>query len=173
MVSRRFPYSSVYSCHLFLISSASVKSLSLLSFIVPILTWNVPFLSPIFLKRFLIFPILLFSSISLHWSLKKASYLSLLFSGTLHPVGPIFPFLPCFLLPLFPQLCVQPPQMTSLPSWNFGGKRSFWSPPLIQCYKSPSIVLQALSLPDLIPFIYPSPLLYNHKGFDLRHIWMV
>ena len=34
--------SSVYSCHLFLISSASVRSIPFLSFIVPIFTWNVP-----------------------------------------------------------------------------------------------------------------------------------
>ena len=33
--------SSVYSCHLFLISSASVRSILFLSFIVPIFTWNV------------------------------------------------------------------------------------------------------------------------------------
>ena len=33
---------SVYSCHLFLVSSASVRSLSFLSFIVPIFAWNVP-----------------------------------------------------------------------------------------------------------------------------------
>ena len=37
---RSFLYSSVYSCHLFLISSASVRSLSILSFIVPIFVWN-------------------------------------------------------------------------------------------------------------------------------------
>ena len=67
--------SSVYSCHLFLISS--VRSLLFLSFIVPILAWNRPVISQIFLKRFLVFPILLFSSISLHYSLKKA-FLSLL-----------------------------------------------------------------------------------------------
>ena len=30
-----------------------------------------------------------------------------------------------------------------------------------------SVVLQALCLPDLIPLIYLSSLLYNHKGFDL------
>ena len=35
--------SSVYSCHLFLISSASVRSIVFLSFIVPIFAWNVPF----------------------------------------------------------------------------------------------------------------------------------
>ena len=43
--------SSVYSFHLFLISSASIKALPFLSFFVPIITWNVPFISPIFLKR--------------------------------------------------------------------------------------------------------------------------
>ena len=61
--------SSVYSCHLFLISSASVRSIPFLSFIVPIFAWSVPSVSLIFLKRSLVFPILLFSSISLHWSL--------------------------------------------------------------------------------------------------------
>ena len=69
--------SSVYSCHLFLISSAFVRSIPFLSFIVPIFAWNVPLVSLIFLKRSLVFPILLFSSISLHWSLRKV-FLSLL-----------------------------------------------------------------------------------------------
>ena len=64
--------SSVYSCHLFLISSASVRSIPFLSFIIPIFAWNVPLVSLIFLKRSLVFPILLFSSISLHCSYKKA-----------------------------------------------------------------------------------------------------
>ena len=68
--------SSVSSCHL-LISSASVRSIPFLSFIEPIFAWNVPLVSLIFLKRSLVFPILFFSSISLHWSLKKA-FLSLL-----------------------------------------------------------------------------------------------
>ena len=71
--------SSVYSCHLFLISSASCKSIPYLSFIVPIFAWNVPLVSLVFLKRSLVFPILLFSSMSLHWSLRKA-FLSLLAS---------------------------------------------------------------------------------------------
>ena len=64
--------SSVYSCYLFLVSSTSVRSIPFLSFIVPIFAWNVPLLSLIFLKRALVFPILLFSCISLHWSLRKA-----------------------------------------------------------------------------------------------------
>ena len=75
---RSFLYSSsVCSCHLFLMSSASVRSLPFLSFIVRIFAWNVLLVSLIFLKRSLVFPILLFFSISLHWSLRKA-YLSLL-----------------------------------------------------------------------------------------------
>ena len=45
--------SSVYSWHLFLISSASVRSRPLLSFIEPIFAWTVPLVSLIFLKRFL------------------------------------------------------------------------------------------------------------------------
>ena len=72
-----FLYSSAYSCHLFLMSSASVRSIPSLSFSGPIFAWNVPLVFLIFLKRSLAFPILLFSSISLHWSLKKA-FLSLL-----------------------------------------------------------------------------------------------
>ena len=64
------------SCNLFLTSSASVRPIPFLSFIVPIFAWNNPLVSLIFLKRSLVFPILLFS-ISLHWSLKKA-FLSLL-----------------------------------------------------------------------------------------------
>ena len=75
---RYFMYSSsVYSFHLFLISSASVRSIPFLSFFEPIFAWNVPLVSLMFLKSSLVFPILLFSSVSLHWSLRKA-FLSLL-----------------------------------------------------------------------------------------------
>jgi len=81
--------SFVYSCHLFLILSASVRCIEFPSFIVPIFAWNVLLVSLIFLK-FLVFPILLFSSISLYWS-----PLYPLFFGTLHSNGYIFPFLLC------------------------------------------------------------------------------
>ena len=75
---RSFLYSScMYSCHLFLISSAYIRSRQFLSFIKPIVAWNVPLVSLIFLKKSLVFPILLFSSILLHWSRRKA-FLSLL-----------------------------------------------------------------------------------------------
>ena len=92
-----FYSSSVYSCHLFLRSSASVRSIPFMSFIVPIFAWNVPLVSLIFLKRSLVFPILLFSSISLHWSLRKAfsSLLAILWNSTLRWV-----YLSFFPLPL-------------------------------------------------------------------------
>ena len=49
---RSFLYSSsVYSCHLFLISSASVRSIPFLSFIKLIFAWDVPLVSLIFFMR--------------------------------------------------------------------------------------------------------------------------
>ena len=75
---RSFLYSSsMYSCHLFLMSYASVRSKLFLYLIVPIFAWNISLLSLIFLQRSLVFLILLFSSISLHWPLKKV-FLTLL-----------------------------------------------------------------------------------------------
>ena len=66
---KHFLYSfSVYYYHLFLIFSASVRSIQFLSFSMPIIAWNVPLIYPIFFQRCLVFPILLFSSISLHYS---------------------------------------------------------------------------------------------------------
>ena len=112
----------MYFYHLFLISSASVRSLLFLSFIMHILAQDLSLIAPIFLKRSLVFLILLSSSIPWHYSFKKAFYLSLLFSGTLHSAGYIFPFLPCLLLFFFTQLFVKPPQKTTLPFavflWN-------------------------------------------------------
>ena len=99
---RSFLYSSsVYCCYLFLISSASVRSIPFLSFIVPIFAWNVPLVFLIFLKRSLVFLILLFSSISFHWSLRKAflSLLAILWNSAFS--GYIFPFLLCLSLLFF------------------------------------------------------------------------
>ena len=61
------------SFHLFLISSASTIYLPFLSFIVPIFGWNAPFMFPVFLRRSLVFPLLLSSSIIKHCLLKKAA----------------------------------------------------------------------------------------------------
>ena len=74
---RSFLYTSVYSCHLFLISSASVRSITFLSFFWAHLCMKCPLGISNILEEILVFPILLFSSIYLHWSLSKA-FLSLL-----------------------------------------------------------------------------------------------
>ena len=98
---RSFLYSSsVYSCHLFLISSASVKSISFVSFIVPILVFL------IFWKRFLVFPVLFYSSISLHWSLRKAffSLLAILWNSSFKWIYLSFSPLP-FTSLLFTAIC--------------------------------------------------------------------
>ena len=84
-----------------------------------------------------------------HWG--RISYLSLLFFGTLHSNGYIFPFLLCDSHLFFSQLFVRPPQTTILLffisfSWGW-----FWLLHPVQCHKPPSIVLQALCLSDLIP----------------------
>ena len=107
---RSFLYSSVYSCHLFLISSASVRSILFPSFIEPIFAWNVPLVSLIFLKSSLVFPILLFSSISLHWSLKRAflSLLAILWDSAFKRVYLSFSH-------FYSQLFLRPPQTTTLP----------------------------------------------------------
>ena len=106
--------SSVYSCYLFLISSASVRSIPFLSFIEPIFVWNVPLVSRIFFKRSLVFPILLFSYISLHWLLKKAflSLLAVLWNSAFRCLYLSFSL--CFLLPFFSQLFTRPPQTAIL-----------------------------------------------------------
>ena len=64
-------------------------------------------------------------------------------------------------------------QTTVLPfcisfSWGWPG-----SLPPVQCHEALSIVLQALCVSDLIPWIYLSLPLYNCKGFGLGHTWMV
>ena len=83
--------SSVDSCYL-LIHSISVMSFLFLSFMVPIVAWNIPLISPVFLKRSLAFPILLFSSLSLYCSFKKAflSPLAILWNSI--QLGISFPF---------------------------------------------------------------------------------
>ena len=142
---RSFLYSSsLYSCHLFLISSASVRSIPFLSFIEPIFAWNVPLIFLIFLKRSQVFPILLFSPISLHWSLRKA-FLSLhavLWNSAFKWEYLSFPPLLFASLPL--QLFIRPPQTVILLfcisfSWGWS-----WSLSAVQCHKLPPIVHQAL-----------------------------
>ena len=50
-------------------------------------------------------------------ALRRLSFFSLLFSGTLHSFGYIFPFFTCLSLTFFSQLFVRLPQTTTSPSW--------------------------------------------------------
>ena len=161
----------MYSCHRFLISSASVRSIPFLSFIEPISAWNVPLVALIFLKRPLVFPILFFSSISLHWLLRKAFWylLVILWNSAFKWVYLSFSPLPFASLPFSP-VCKNA-------SDNHFAFLHFFSLGMVlitaSCTMSQtmSIVLQE-ELSDLIPWIYLSFPLHNHKGFDLDHSWM-
>ena len=77
---------------------------------------NVPWYLLIFLKRSLVLPILLFSSISLHWSVRKAflRLLVLLWNSAFKWVCLSF-FSLCLSLLFFSQPFVRPSQTTNLP----------------------------------------------------------
>ena len=110
---RSFLYSSsLYSCHLFLISSASIRSNTTSVLYWAYLTWNVPFVSLIFFKRFLVFPILLFCSISLHQSLRKdfLSLLGILWNSSFRWI--YFSFPPLLFTSLLFSAILSPPQTT-------------------------------------------------------------
>ena len=71
----------------------------------------------------------------------------------------------------YSQLFVRPPERAILLfcisfSWGMS-----WSLLPTQYHEPSTIVHQALCLSDLIPWIYLSLPLYNHKGFDLGHTW--
>ena len=122
-----------------------------LSITMPIFGIFVPWIVPIFLKQSLVFPLLLFSSIFVHCSL-KTSFLSL-FTILWKPVlvGHIFPFLSFFPLLFFLQLFVKHPQITTLPSCFSFSLGCFCSLPPVQYFGPLSIVLQAYCLLGLIP----------------------
>ena len=75
----------------------------------------------------------------------------------MHISGYIFPFLLCFSFLFFPQLLRRPFQTTTLPSCISFSWGWFWSLHPVQCYRPPSIVFQALCLPDLLSWICSSP----------------
>ena len=138
----------MYSCHLSLISSAFVRSLPFLYCAQPCIKCSLDISS--FLEEILSFPILLFSSISLHCSFKKPflSLFAILWNSTFNWI----------------YLSLSPLPVTSLHSSAVCKASSdnpfaflhvfplgwFQSLPLIQYYRPPSIVLQALCLPNLI-----------------------
>ena len=119
--------------------------------------------------RSLVFRILLFSSLSLHFSLKKAFLflLAILWNSTFSWVYLyLYPF--PFSFP-FPKAFGSPPEITTLSSCLSFSLEWFWSLLHVKYYELSSVVIQALCLPDLNLWIYSSPPLYNPKGFDLCH----
>ena len=156
----------MYSCHLFLISTASVGSILFLSFIVPIFAWIVPLVSLIFLQWSLVFPFLFFHLFLCidHWG--KLSYLFCCSLELCIQMGISFSFSFAFHALLFSAIgkASSDNHFAFLHFFFWGWS---WSLPPVQCYQPPSIVLQALCLSDLIPWIYFSLPLYNRKGFDV------
>ena len=164
----------MYSCHLFLTSSASVRSLPFLSFIEPIFACKCSFGISNFLEEI---SSLSYSIVFLYFFTlitEEGFYISSCYSLKLciqMDISFLFSF--AFHFSFFSQLFVRPPQTTILPfciSFPLGWS---WPLPPVQCHEPLSIVLQALCLSDLIPWIYLSLPLCNHKGFDLGHTWML
>ena len=139
-----------------LISSTSVRSLPFLSLIVPIFAWNVPLVPLIFLKRSLVYPILLFSSISLHWSLRKAflSLLAVLWNSAFNRVYLSLSLLP-FACLVFSAICkVSSDNHFALLHFFFFGMV------LVTAFCAmleSSVHSSSGTLSDLIPWIYLSP----------------
>jgi len=102
---RPFLYSSsVYTCHLFINSSASVRSLSFLSFIMPSLHENFPWYLQFNWRDLYSFPFCCLPLFLCTDHRGRLSYHSLLFSRTVNSLGFIFPFLLCLSL-LFLAIC--------------------------------------------------------------------
>ena len=133
---RSFLYSSsVYSCHLFLISSASVKflTISVLYCAHPCMKCSLDI--SYFLEEISSLSHSIVSSISLHWSLRKI-FLSLLVILWNSPFRWVYlSFSPLPLASLFSQLFVRPPQITILPFWISFSWGWFWKlPPVMNLY---------------------------------------
>ena len=120
----------------------------------PIFEWNIPLVSLVFLKRSIVFRILLFSSISLHWLLGKAflSLLAILWNSTFSWVYLSFFPLPLASL-LFSAIC-------KAASDNHFAFLHFFFLGMVLITASCTMLqtsvhsFQALSLSDLISWIY-------------------
>ena len=127
---------------------------------------------PIFLKRSLVFPFLLFSSIIKHCSLKKAlfSLLAILWNSVFNWMYlSLSPLLFASLLSLVICKASSDNHFAFLLFFFFGW---FCSLPPVQYYRPPLIVLQAHCLQVRIPWIYSLPPLHIHRGFDLSCTWL-
>ena len=123
-------------------------------------------------NRSLVLPILWFSSISLHWSMRKAfsSLRAIFWNSAFRWVYLSFSPLPLASL-LFSAIC------KSSSDNHFAFLHFFFLRMVLiptSCTKSQtSIHSSSGALSDRIPWIYLSLLLYNHKGFDIGHTWKV
>ena len=166
---RSFLYSSsVYSCH-FLISSVLWCPYHFCPLYAH-LYMKCSLVSLIFLKRSLVFPILLFSSISLYWSLRKAflCFITILWNSAFKWAY-LFSF--CLSLCFFSQLFVMPPQP------NFAFLHFFFLGMVLITASCTMSWTSLHSSSGTLSIIY-NPLnlslpLYNCKGSDLGHTWMV
>ena len=141
----------MYSCHLFLISSASVRSIPILVLYCAHLCRKYSLGISNFLEEISSLPFLLFSFISLHWSLRKAflSLLAILCNSAFKWI--YLSFSPLLFASILSQLFVRPPQTAILLfcisfSWEWS-----WSLSPVQCHEPPSIVHQALCLTLVLP----------------------
>ena len=161
---RSFLYiSSVYFCH-FLISSASVVSV--------LYGAHLCMKCSLGIYNFLVCPIFLFSSISLHWLLRKAFLflLAILWNSVFKWVYLSFSPLP-FTSLFFSPVC-KASSDNHFPFLHF----FFFEMVLITAsciILWTSVHSSSGTLSDLIPWIYLSLPLYNHKGFDFSHTWIV
>ena len=137
----------MYSCHLFLISSVSVRSIPFLSFIKPIFAWNVPLASLIFEEISSVFHsvvfLYFFALIAEEGFLISSCYSLELW------IQMFISFLFSFAFRFSSQLFVRPPQTAVLLfciSFPWGWS---WSLPPVQCHEPHSIAHQALYLSDL------------------------
>ena len=158
--------------YIFLVSSASVRSIQFLSFLEPIFAWNVPLVHLIFLKRSLVFSILLFSSISLHWLVVKAflSLLAILWNSAFKWVYLSFSPLPFASLLFIGVFKASSDRHFAFLHFFFLGMVLI---PVSCAVSWTSVHRSSSTLSDLTSWIYLSLPLYNHKGFDLGHTWMV
>ena len=144
-----FLYSSLYSCHLFLVCCASVRSIPFLSFFEPIFAWNVPLVTLNFEEisslSYYIFSLCFFALITEEGFLISAILWNSVFKWAY----------PSFSLLLFTSLILTVICKASSDrhfpfciSFSWGSSCSL-SP--VQCHEPSSIVRQALFLSDLIP----------------------
>jgi len=129
------------------------------------LLWNFLFFSFYFTEVLLIYNVLI-AAIQ-HRSLRKTFLSLLLFFGTLHSDGYIFPFLVWFLLLFFSQLFVRPPQTTILHFFFLG---------MVLITASCTMLGTSVRSSSGTLSIRANPLnllsLLLYKGFYLGHTWM-